>query len=345
VALLAAVSRRGEAGGAERFFTGLCDAFGGVGVDADIIPVYNNESGFHSIIETYLRYYDLDLSEFDGVISSKAPAYVVNHPNHVCYLMHTIRVFYDMFESTFPLANDGIKRQKRLVLALDRAALHYPRTRGVFAIGEEVASRLARYNGLTARVLRHPSTLQGLKPGGAFDYLFLPGRLHLWKRVELAIQAMRLVAAPIQLLISGTGDHEPVLRAMAAHDPRIRFVGHVDDARLASLYRDALAVMFTPLREDLGLVTLEAFESGKPVITCLDSGEPARLVVDGVNGFVCAPNPAAIAASIDQLVADRDLAATLGARGRDWVSSITWNAVASTLSQALGFHAVDPEGA
>jgi glycosyltransferase involved in cell wall biosynthesis len=196
---------------------------------------------------------------------------------------------------------------------------------------------LARYNGLNAQVVRHPSTLRGLSPGPDFDYLFLPGRLHRWKRVELAIKAMRSVKAPIPLLISGTGDEELRLRDLAARDPRIRFLGHVDDAQLAHLYRGALAVVFAPLREDLGLVTLEAFQSGKPVITCADSGEPARLVRDGFNGFVCSPDPVALAQRIDQLAADRHLAVKLGARGEDSVGGITWSGVASTLAQALGF--------
>jgi glycosyltransferase involved in cell wall biosynthesis len=343
IALLAAASSRNEIGGAERFFAGLCDALNKAGCSAELVPVVNDESGFGNIQETYLRYYDLDLSRFDGVISAKAPAYVVRHPNHVCYLMHTMRVFYDMFDFSFPVATEELRRQRRLVRAWDRAALKPPGTRKVMAIGQEVADRLYSYSGLKAEVVRHPTPLQGLKPGAGFDYLFLPGRLHKWKRVHLAIEAMRFVSARIPLLISGTGEHEPELRALAAKEPRIRFLGRVSDEKLVELYAGALAVLFTPQREDLGLVTLEAFLSGKPVITCVDSGEPARLVVDGVNGFVCPPTPAALAARINELAADKALAARLGAQGRDSVEDITWDAVVSALVAALGFEAVKSE--
>ncbi len=339
VALLAALSSKGEVGGAERFFSGLRTALETAGLAAEVVPIYNDESGFSNIAETYLRYYDLDLSRFDGVISAKAPAYVARHPNHVCYLMHTMRVYYDMFDFTFPVGTEEQRRQRRLVRAWDRAALQYPRTRHVMAIGQEVADRLSRYNGLDAEVVRHPSTLQGLAPGPAFDHLFMPGRLHKWKRVELAIRAMRLVKAPIKLFISGTGEHEAELRAMAAKDRRIHFLGRVSDEEMAALYASALAVLFVPQREDLGLVTLEAFESGKPVITCLDSGEPARLVSHGASGFVCPPRPAAIAERIDQLAANPGWAAELGGFGRESIASISWNAVAETLVRALGFDA------
>ena len=49
------------------------------------------------------------------------------------------------------------------------------------------------------------------------------------------------------------------------------------------------AVCFPPFQEDYGFVTVEAFASRKAVVTCRDSGGPAELVVDGVNGFVCEP--------------------------------------------------------
>jgi glycosyltransferase involved in cell wall biosynthesis len=248
-----------------------------------------------------------------------------------------MRVYYDMFDFSFPVVTKALRRQRRLVRALDRAAMQPPRTRRLFAISQEVANRLSSFSGLEAEVIRHPTTLRGLKPGPLGDYLFLPGRLHKWKRVDLAIRAMKLVQAPLPLLISGTGEHEPELRALAAGEPRIRFLGRVDDKAMADLYAGALAVLFLPLREDLGLVTLEAFECAKPVITCLDSGEPARLVADGVSGFVCAPEPAAIAARIDELARNRDLAVRLGRGGADTASAITWDEVAAALLGALGF--------
>ncbi len=77
----------------------------------------------------------------------------------------------------------------------------------------------------------------------------------------------------------------------------------MDDDELIDLYAGALAVVYPPFDEDFGYVTLEAFLARKPVITCTDSGGPNEFVVDGVNGFVCAPNPEALAAAIDQLAA------------------------------------------
>jgi glycosyltransferase involved in cell wall biosynthesis len=336
VAVVVPSAARGEIGGAERFFAGLRDALIDSGAAAEIVAVPSDESDFAAIERSYLRFYDLDLGGFDGVISSKSPSYLVRHPNHVCYLLHTMRVFYDMFEVEYPHASAAMVRQRGLIHAFDSAALAPPHTRRLFAIGEEVALRLRKFNGLDAEVMRCPSTLAGLH-GGSFGHLLLPGRLHRWKRVDLAIEAMRHVRAPVALLIPGIGEDANRFQRLARRDARIRFLGRVSDEALAALYADALAVLFVPRHEDLGLITLEAFACGKPVITCSDSGEPARLVADGENGFVCAPDAREIGARISLLAAEPDRARVLGERGRLVAARIAWRPIAGRLMAALGF--------
>lgn len=296
----------------------------------------SDESGFEAILASYLRFYDLDLSRFDGVVTSKAPSYAIRHPNHVCYLQHTMRVFYDMFETEFPQAGHDLIAKRRFIHTLDTNLLATPRLRKRLAIGEEVALRLKQYNGLDAEVLRHPSTLAGMHEG-RFEYLFMPGRLHRWKRVDLAIEAMREVKRPVRLLISGDGEDAPRFRKLAEGDDRIEFLGRVDDAGLAELYAGALAVLFVPVREDLGLITFEAFLSGKPVITCRDSGEPSRIVRDGISGFVSPPSAEVLAGRIERLADDPALARRMGAAGRADAREVTWQRVAAGLLSALGF--------
>jgi glycosyltransferase involved in cell wall biosynthesis len=334
VAILACLSANGERGGAERFFSGLRDALSRAGVTAHLLEIYNDERDFEHIKKSYLRFYDLDLHAYDGIISAKAPSFVARHANHVCYLMHTMRVFYDMFESTFPHPTRENLEQRRLLHALDTAALQRPRH--LFAIGHEVAERLEHFNGLRADVMRHPTAMAGLHEG-KFEYFLLPGRLHRWKRAQLVIEAMRLVTAPVELIVAGSGEDEAEVRRAASGDPRVHFPGRVSDARLADLYANALAVLFTPKSEDLGLVTLEAFQSGKPVITCTDSGEPARIVTDGVSGYVCRPDPAHLGASMEHLAHNPARAREMGQAGQSAAAGITWNDVATRLINALGF--------
>ena len=84
--------------------------------------------------------------------------------------------------------------------------------------------------------------------------------------------------------------------ASANPDTATVALGAVDAATLVSRLASCRAVVFPAFEEDYGLVTVEAFASGKAVITCRDSGGPAELVRDGETGLVCDPTPASLAA-------------------------------------------------
>jgi glycosyltransferase involved in cell wall biosynthesis len=336
VAIVAVGSGTGEIGGVERLYTGLQSALENCGLQAEIVSQVSDESNFEQIKRSYLGFYDLSLNAFDGVVSTKAPSFAVRHRNHVGYLVHTMRVFYDMFETEFPTPSASLLEQRRLIHQLDTAALSPRRLKHLYTVGHEVKERLKQYNGIDAEALHHPTTLHGLTQG-KYDYILLPGRLHRWKRVDLVISAIKLVRQPVQLLITGTGEDRAYFETVADGDPRIRFLGRVSEEQLRALYADALAVAFVPKREDLGLITLEAFGSGKPVITCTDSGEPSRLVRHGETGFVSQPEPPALAGWLERLIENPEMAMAMGNRGRSSVMHITWERIGQNLARALGF--------
>jgi glycosyltransferase involved in cell wall biosynthesis len=146
---------------------------------------------------------------------------------------------------------------------------------------------------------------------------------------------MQHVDADVELLIAGDRPEPGLVGSGAGDDARIRFVGFVGDDALLDLYADAIAVLFVPIDEDFGLVTIEAMSAGKPVITALDSGATSELVWDGDSGFVTDPSPAAIAARIDELLAQPELARRMGERGRARASSVSWETVCATLLDGL----------
>jgi glycosyltransferase involved in cell wall biosynthesis len=324
--------------GAERHYEGLWRALNSDGVSAEMIQVTVDESSFETILEAYLKCYELDLSRFDGVISTKAPTYMVRHPNHICWLLHTIRVFYDMYEREFPHPSAALEEQRRFIIGADAAALCVPHLKRLFVNGEEGRQRLLEYTGLDAEVLHPPLPRECFAfQRGDRGYAFTAARLHRWKRIELTIRAMQFTRTPIELWISGRGEDESALKSLAEGNPRIRFLGRVSDEALADLYGGARVVPFTPLREDFGYITVEAFRSGKPVITCEDSGEPARLVRHGVSGFVVKPAPEEIARCLDYFFEHPDQARDMGRNGAESIRHLNWDAVRSRILSALGF--------
>jgi glycosyltransferase involved in cell wall biosynthesis len=160
------------------------------------------------------------------------------------------------------------------------------------------------------------------------------GRLESVKRVELAIAALAHVPPPLKLIVAGDGSHRAAAeRAVSEHGlhERVTFAGAVTGDALIDLYAGSLAVVYAPFDEDYGYVTLEAFLCAKPVITATDSGGTLEFVVDDQNGFVCAPEPAAIGAALARLAADRASAARLGQAGRARAQQITWDGVVERL--------------
>jgi glycosyltransferase involved in cell wall biosynthesis len=335
IAVIAATSLRGDTGGSERLYSGLVKSLSDAGMKTDLLQITSDESRFESIKETYLKFYDLNVEQYDGVISTKAPSYLVRHKNHICYLIHTMRVFYDMFDSEFPEPGSSLLEQRKLIHSLDRAALNSNRIKKIFSIGYEVANRLQKYNMLESEVLHPALFFDHFKNGASQDYLFMPGRLHRWKRVDLIIKAMQYTKSPVKLKIAGTGEDEKLFRTIANNDSRIEFLGRVSDDELMDLYANALAIPFTPIHEDYGYVTLEAFKSWKPVITCKDSGEPAYFVRNDFNGFVCDPNPQTIAEKIDYFYYHRDKAVEMGFNGKSTIAHISWANIAERIINSL----------
>lgn len=334
VAIITTRATSGAAGGAEHFYDALVAAFQSGGHEVQEVPIFCEEPDFDAIKRNYLACYDLDVSDFDLVVSTKAPTWLVRHPRHVCYLVHTVRVFYDMFDATFPEVSADLLAQRRLIHCVDSAALSPPRCRAVFSIGYEVSRRLRQWNQIEAEVLHPPLWSNAFRSGQFGDYLLMPGRLHSWKRVDLAIRAMQHVNGPLRLVITGSGEAEDALRAMASGDPRIEFRGRVSDGELTDLYSNALAIPFLPLREDYGYVTLEAFASGKPVVTCADSGEAASIVGQTKAGYVVPPEPVALANVWGRLRDNPVLASKMGRLGHAWVTGLSWHRVVERLLTA-----------
>lgn len=334
IAVVTVRAANGEAGGAERLYCAMIQAFRDLGHQAEEVTLEVSEATFEDILDNYLHFYDLDLSAYDVVVSTKAPTWMVRHPRHVCYLVHTIRAFYDMYDTLFPEAGDALRQQRELIHQLDSKGLASPHCRAVFSIGHEVTERLRRWNGLDASVLHPPLWSNPFRQGEAEPYLFLPGRLHRWKRTDLVIRAIKLARSPLRLLVAGTGEDEAELRALAGDDPRVEFLGRVSEDVLISSYRHAFAVPFTPKSEDYGYVTLEAFASGKPVITCRDSGEAALIVGSCGGGLVCEPTPDSLAQTIDWLWDHSQEAEQMGLRGFEWVQTQRWPDVARQLLAA-----------
>lgn len=96
---------------------------------------------------------------------------------------------------------------------------------------------------------------------GAGEYFLAVSALAPYKRLDLAVEAVRRSGDP--LWIVGTGPEEKRLRRNAP--PSVRFLGWQPSEKMPEIYRNARALLF-PGIEDLGIAPLECQAMGRPVV-------------------------------------------------------------------------------
>lgn len=122
----------------------------------------------------------------------------------------------------------------------------------------------------------------------------------------------------VMLEIVGDGELRAGLEALAVElgiSARVRFLGRVSDAELAECYRRAGAFILPSSKEGFGIVYLEAWKFGLPVI-CGTEGASREVVGDGIDGLVVDPaDRHALASAMAALLRDPERARAMGERG------------------------------
>ncbi len=313
----------------------------GVQVDVVNLPfVWYRKS---EILPGYLVWRLLNLIDYEGlkidqVIATRVPSFVISHPNKVTWLVHQLRTVYDLLGTKFsPFSS--LPADRRLISRIRRIdTTTLAESQELFCISDNVGQRLARFNGLHAETLYPPPKHDGLYRNDAYgEYVLVVSRLNRLKRVDQIIRAMPYVCSKARLYIVGRGEEAENLQKLARDldvAERIRFLGFVSDADLLTLYANALAVFYAPYDEDYGFVTIEAFQSRKPMLSTSDAGGVLEFIVDGENGYISAPDQLEqIAGHIDLLYNNRALCRRLGEAGRVKVRDVNWE---YTIQKLLG---------
>ncbi len=306
--------------------------------------VYVPQNPFGKQISAYLsaRFTDLQFkscsNEIDQIISLKFPAYAVKHKNHVCWVSHRMREYYDLwdeFSSSLPSAAYRVKERIRR-FAIHKVDEHFLKgIKRVYSISENASMRLKKWGGIHAEVVYPPPRDMNYRSGPYENFIISVSRLTKHKRHHLFIDAFRSIRnLGVKGYIIGEGEERKSLEKRietAGLKDRVFLLGYLNDEELGRYYSSCLAVFFGPYDEELGFITLEAMKFGRPVITCSDSGGPLEFIKDGETGFVVNPDPEKIAERIEHLSSEEGLAENLGRRAFEIVKDITWEKVIEKL--------------
>ena len=242
-------------------------------------------------------------------------------------------------EASIPAASLVWLAERPIPRAYRRAMFH--------AISESTGADLA-HRGVPPERIRviHPgvdsaghSPLAGSRSATpAFLYL---GRLKRYKGVEVAIRALgvaRRTRSDLILDIAGTGDDRPRLERVARElglDTAVRFHGFVSESDKLRLLRGAWANLFPSPKEGWGITIIEAAACGTPSLAS-DSPGLRDSVRHGETGYLVPHGDEnALAARMLELAGNAVLVETLGAKGRRFAETLTWESAAEQTEDHL----------
>jgi len=150
-------------------------------------------------------------------------------------------------------------------------------------------------------------------------YALFLGRISAEKGGIDLLQAWTHLPRDRQLVVAGDGPELPGLQRFAeAHGlSNVRFAGFVAKEKQDELWAGAACLVVPSVwMEPFGMVVLEAWSRGRPVVA-YSIGALPELVTHEKTGLLVTPHrPDELALAIERLLADRDLQCAMASRGR-----------------------------
>ena len=326
-------------GGAEFMADSLKENLEKAGHQAEVIRFYYSWTENLHVLDGIYAARNLYIEHADRVIALKFPAYLVPARDMKLWLVHQFRQAYD-FENTIYDCFSSSPEDQMIKRAVREADNYYLKQRegNIYTNSGVVSERLMKYNGIKSEILYPPLMNPEQYSFGEYgDYIFYPSRVNHIKRQFLAIEAMQYVKSKVKLVLAGKGDTKDdeqflfeKIKACGVQD-RVTYINRfISQEEKAALFENCLGCIYIPYDEDsYGYVTLEAFHSGKCVISCTDAGGTDLLVKSDETGYMVEPTANAIAAAMDKLYNNRVNAREMGMNGLLLLQTlgITWDNV------------------
>lgn len=192
-------------------------------------------------------------------------------------------------------------------------------------------------------------------PRSQRSHLLFVGRIdanHTYKRLDLLIRSFAHLHAgrpDLRLTVIGDGDRRAEFEALSRSlgvATAVTFAGQVVDERLRHAYQEAdLLVLPSPSSgEGFGLVVLEAYACGTPVVTSRMAGSSEVVTASGCGGLWNGVDPNDLTATIDAALSDPRPRAEVSRQARAYVEEgHGWAAVGARLADAI--RSAIPDGA
>jgi glycosyltransferase involved in cell wall biosynthesis len=150
------------------------------------------------------------------------------------------------------------------------------------------------------------------------------GQIIRGKGVDVLLRALSKITVPFECVILGDGNHRAYCEKLSTQlglDGRVRFCGFVVPEKVKEYYRECSAVALSSVwPEPIATVGLEVMRYGLPVVA-FDVGGVNNWLIDQANGFLVPwMNSTLFARALEKLLLNKELARTMGERGRQIVN-------------------------
>lgn len=160
--------------------------------------------------------------------------------------------------------------------------------------------------------------------GLAKPFVIYTGNLYPHKNVPFAIDAVKRfnLSHEHKLTLAVVCGRDDAFKKNVAPDEVVRYLGHVSDADLSTLYGQALALVQPSLIEGFGLIGLEAMSVGLPV---LSSDATVLPEIYGDAALYFDPrNEDQLVAVLSRLISDQELLISMISAGKKRVKHFSW---------------------
>jgi glycosyltransferase involved in cell wall biosynthesis len=147
------------------------------------------------------------------------------------------------------------------------------------------------------------------------------GRLVWQKGADILVESIGQILRDYpsaKFIFAGDGDQRGTLESRARHlgvAHAVRFVGYKDGIDLVKLFKLCEVVCVPSRNEPFGIVVLEAWSAGKPVVAT-EIGGPKEYVEHDINGLKIFPRVDSVVWGINRIFSDFEHARWMGGNGR-----------------------------
>lgn len=254
--------------------------------------------------------------DFVICIDDMAVRYLARHVPHLYYMLTPRRALYDMYYCF--LAERSLPEKAVYVPGLALARYMDRRfvrkhVRNIACISHTVRNRIQKVYQRDARVLYPPVHADRFFWEPPEGYWLSLGRVDKWKRVELQVEAFRMMPEKRLVVV---GRVYPGYEQLVRNAPENVEFKHVQgEEEMRTLYSRCEGFITTAIDEDFGITPVEAMASGKPVVAVREGGYQ-ETVLDGPCGRLVAPVPREICTAVREV----------GERSRDFRDACQWRA-------------------